>query len=1010
MRFLPRHPIAALCGFLLCFSLALSDPCRAAQEQKQPAEWTVMAYICADNDLEFPALMDVLEMEQALPENVELVVLLDRHRGYTDILGNWTGARLYRVRRAAPFDIRAAADLKAGAPLPAGLASELLEDWGEVDMADPATLTRFITTAAARFPAKRYALLPWNHGGGWPALILDMDGGSGRPGKGKMTVGQFIEAAKAGAAALPRRRFDLIKYDMCLMGQLDVMAATVPVADYAYACPPVEPVQSSDYLSVLPLFREGLSTEALARDMVDINVRYFTRVGRPAAFAAYDLARMGAVTESLRALTERLRALAGTRFKELTRATCFATHYEDLLEDLKRGKDSMSSVVLEDWLVRLESEVPDAPADEIRRLREAVSRLVYRAGATPDMQTSKGVNLYIPLRREYENTAYRNTAFARESGMADYLAALYTAQDTLGNAAPRITNVMLGAPQLKSGRDGKSDGDFDIVSIDHLTPFARNVVRFDVTGIGILMTKLLQFEQRGAERYLNYVQLVADDRRSDVRKDSGNLLTDISPVYNDGTTSIMREVGVKYKVTNGQSLGNITLFNTNASRDWAQNVSVGYGLYRDPTTGGQDVLVQVNFSNRLRLPIKVVAYQPDAQGRMTAARGIVPRPDGVFRPAVTVLDGNFNERRVYGPPMPLSGGTLALAIDMLDEGTQVGYIIQAQTMNGTRANAVSPTLPVRRDPRQVALRDNALRNGGANLAGRYAMVQYAAGNTEVDALPTFQTITFLAGQPLSRWELRDGDKLKGSGPMIWLDAAVPQITVYKPTDSPVMPVGETVQTWYAFLKGQGPERVWYCIGMGDGTRWAFVPLEQYRAGMLDGVWTSKTERWQFSGNTVLLTRDGHTGKGTFRMDGHVLNAVGMPFNEYAVYMDREHGRLTLISREGVASILTREGGPQPQARQDNGGAGTGALAGTWFGGAQAGPALMTIAPVSGTPYFNLRLVAPGRGEIACTFAVAGNALLATFRDGSRERIPFVFAGRELLLQSQRLPVNRFVRQ
>ncbi|MBQ9405405.1 MAG: hypothetical protein IJU37_01540 [Desulfovibrio sp.] len=1001
MRTVFRHPFVVLCGFLLCVTLGL--PCHADQPLKQSAEWTVMVYMGADNNLEFPALMDLLEMEQAIPEDVEIIVLVDRHRGYTDILGNWTGARLYRVRRAAPFAIGAAADLKPGAHLPSGLASELLEDWGEVDMADPATLTRFITTAAARFPARRYALLPWNHGGGWPGLILDEDGGNGRPGKGMMTVGQFVAAAKMGATALPRRRFDLLKYDMCLMGQLDVMAATAPVADYAYASPPVEPTQSSDYLSVLPLFREGVSTEELARDMVDINVRYFTRVGRPAAFAAYDLARMGEVTQALRGLTEGLRGLAGTRFKELTRVTCFATHYEDLMEDLKRGAKATSSVVLEDWLERLEREVPDASAKDILRLREAVSRLVYHAGATPDMQTSKGVTLYIPLRREYENPAYRSTAFARESGMADYLAALYTAQETLGNAAPRVTNVQLGSPRLKPGRDGRSDGDFDIVALNHLTPFARNVVRFDVTGVGILMTRLLQFEQRGAERYLNYVQLVADSERSDVRKDSGNLLNDISPTYNDGTTTLMREVGVKYKVTNGQSLENITIINTSASRDVDKNVSVGFGLYRDPTTGGQDVLVQVNFSNLLRMPIKVMAYLPDARGRITAARGIDLRSDGVFRPAVSVLDENYKERRVFGSPMPLSGGTLLLAIDMMDEGTQVGYIIQAQTMNGKRANAVGPTLPVRRDPKQVALRDNALRNGGANLAGRYVMVQYAAGNTEVDALPTFQTITFTPGQPLPRWELRDGDKLKGSGPMIWLDAAVPQITVYKESVMPLLPVGETVQTWYAFLKGQGSGRVWYCIGMPDGTRWAFVPLEQYKGGMLDGVWTSKTERWQFSGHTVQLTRDGHTGRGTFRMDGHVLQAIGMPFNEYAVYLDQEHGRLTLMSREGVASILTREGEPTaplvvvPAGQQ---------LVGNWG----SGHARMSIMPVPGTPFFNLWLHVEGQGAIVCTFAVSGDALLATFGDGYRERIPYVLKGSELQLQSQRLPVQRFIRQ
>ena len=1012
MRFAVRVLFLALC----CLALAvLPAPCPAAQQAHPPAEWTVMVYLCGDNNLEFPAIMDLLEMEQAIPQNVEIVVLLDRHRGYTDIMGNWTGARLYRVRRATPFDIQAAADIKPGAPLPPGLASELLEDWGEVDMADPATLTRFITTAAAHFPAKRYALLPWNHGGGWPGLIQDEDGGNGRPGKGMMTVGQFIEAVKMGAATLPRKRFDLLKYDMCLMGQLDVLAATAPVADYAYASPPVEPSQSSDYLNVLPLFREGLTTEELARDMVDINVRYFTRVGRPAAFAAYDLARMGEVTERLRGLTEGLRGLAETRFKELTRATCFATHYEDLMEDLKRGPKAYSSVVLEDWLGRLEREVPGVPADDIRRLREAVSRLVFRAGATPDMQTSKGVTLYIPLRREYENPAYRSMPFARASGMAAYLSALYTAQDTLGKAAPRVHNVALGAPRLKPGRDGRNDADFDILPLDHLTPFARNVVRFDVTGTGILMTRLMQFEQRGEQRFLNYVQLVADHNRPGARKDSGNVFNEISPVYNDGTTTIMRELSATYKVTNGQTLGDITITNVSASRELDKNVSVGFGLYRDATTGGQEVPVQVTFSNQLNVPIKVMAYQTDAQGKVTGARGIDLRSDGVFRPAVNVLDANFNESRVYGPPLPLSGGTLLLTMDMVDDGAQVGYIIQAQTMNGQRAHAVSPTLPVRRDPAQVALRDNALHNGGANLAGRYAMVQFATVGTEVDALPTFQVVSFTPGSPFPRWELRDGQQLKGKGPMVWLDAGVPQIYLHKDSSMPAVPLGETAEILYAFLKGQGPERLWYCIGMGDGTRWAFVPLEQYRGGMLDGVWVSKTERWEFNGHTVRLSRDGHTGKGTFRMDGHVLHTIGMPFDEYAVYLDREHGRLTLMAREGVASILTREGGPQkpvPSATGQGGGNAPAGreLVGNWVSGPETGQARLSITPVPNTPYYNLRLLSQGQGETVCTFAVRGQELLATFRNNTRTIIRYALADGRLTLYFPNMPEITFTRQ
>ena len=226
-----------------------------------------------------------------------------------------------------------------------------------------------------------------------------------------------------------------------------------------------------------------------------------------------------------------------------------------------------------------------------------------------------------------------------------------------------------------------------------------------------------------------------------------------------------------------------------------------------------------------------------------------------------------------------------------------------------------------------------------------------------------------------------------------------------------IPLGGLVQTWYAFLKGQGPERIWYCIGMGDGTRWAFVPLEQYKGNPLEGVWTSKTERWVFKGNTVQLTRDGHTGQGTFSLVGHILSASNMPAPEYAVYVDKEHGRLTLITRQGVASILTREGGPSPASQQPVALLPAGQqLVGNWVSGPETGHARLSIMPVQSTPFFNMRLVSQGQGETVCTFAVSGQELLATFRDGSRAVIRFTLLSQQLTLYFPNMPEIRFTRQ
>ena len=251
----------------------------------------------------------------------------------------------------------------------------------------------------------------------------------------------------------------------------------------------------------------------------------------------------------------------------------------------------------------------------------------------------------------------------------------------------------------------------------------------------------------------------------------------------------------------------------------------------------------------------------------------------------------------------------------------------------------------------------------------------------------------------------------GDGPLNWLPYGTPQISLHRKPAMPIVPFGETVQTWYAFLKGEGTARTWYCIGMGDGTRWALVPLERYQENILDGAWVSSTERWEFGRGTVRLTRDGHSGIGTYNLKGNILTASNMPAPEYAVFVDKEQGRLTLMSRQGAASILTREGesrGGQQQPAivfppgQD--------LVGNWLGGPETDYARLQIQPVPGTPYFNLHLQRQGREKTVCTFAVSDGQLLATFGDGSRAAIRFLRAGNRLTLHFPAIPEMRFTRQ
>lgn len=111
---------------------------------------------------------------------------------------------------------------------------QLLQDnLGKRPMTDPRTLEDFITYSATNFPANRYALIFWDHGGG--SL-----GGFGHdqlfPNSGSMTISQ-IHSALEGAGV----KFDFVGFDACLMATLETAYMLNYHADYMIASEETEP-------------------------------------------------------------------------------------------------------------------------------------------------------------------------------------------------------------------------------------------------------------------------------------------------------------------------------------------------------------------------------------------------------------------------------------------------------------------------------------------------------------------------------------------------------------------------------------------------------------------------------------------------------------------------------------------------------------------------------------------------------------------------------------------------
>ena|GEM_PF-1106701 len=181
------------------------------------SEWTIMVYLDGDNDLEEYAINDFLEIsEVGSDENINIVVQFDRIGGfYTDIrYGNWTESnRFYITKGMTPERENA------------------INDWGdgtggrEVNMGDPNTLKDFINWAKKNYPAKKYALILWNHGGGWKSLSV-----FGNKVKKKNPVKEVCYddtsndylSIKEVREAISDNYIDLIGFDACLMGMIEV--------------------------------------------------------------------------------------------------------------------------------------------------------------------------------------------------------------------------------------------------------------------------------------------------------------------------------------------------------------------------------------------------------------------------------------------------------------------------------------------------------------------------------------------------------------------------------------------------------------------------------------------------------------------------------------------------------------------------------------------------------------------------------------------------------------------
>jgi hypothetical protein len=686
---------------------AVSEPFVPPVTSGEGQTWLVMLYADADDKiLEQDIYLDMNEAERVgSTDRVHIVAQIDRFQdGYRGD-GDWTSTRRYYITPDNDLD---------------RLASQQATDLGEVNMSDGQSLVDFVTWAAEAFPADKYVLIMSDHGMGWPGGWSDPSpGGRADPNIALSTalgdqlyLMELDEALGQIRAQTDIDQFEMIGFDACLMGHLEVFSAIAPHARYAVASQEVEPALGWAYTGFLSeLVRNpDVDGAALGRYIVDSYIEEDQRIVDDAARAEF--ARQGSPIGGLFSLlgggapsppsaaqvAQQLEQNITLTAVDLAAIPNLMSSFNDFAYAMQSGDQraiAQARTYAQSFTSVFGREVPPSYIDlgnfvqllgqQDRNLSQAVNgvlaaldEVVIAERHGPKLPGATGISIYFPNSQLYGSpvvgaasyTAVANR-FANSSLWDDFLAFHYTGRTFEPNAQALVV------PDRASSIEAPLAGQVTVsplsVSADSVAPGETIRLSADLSGDGIGYVKLFVGYRDSASNsifladsdYLESAEtrVVNDLFYPDWGEGEFTMTFDWEPVVfaiSDGTNS---EVALLTPQTYGRSFEEATY------------TVDGIYTYAD---GGESRYARLLFSNG----VMQQAFGFTNENGTGAPREITPQPGDTFTVLDQWLDLDAQGRVVDTVVQP--GGTLTfndqpLVWEVLDAAAGeyiVGFIVE----------------------------------------------------------------------------------------------------------------------------------------------------------------------------------------------------------------------------------------------------------------------------------------------------------------------------------------------
>jgi len=376
---------------ILCtiLAIALASPSFAAQTAESSAtevikDWTFLVYINADNNLDAAGVDDLNEMEKVgSTSKVNLLVQLDREHGPTN---------RHFVKKGS---------------------NDIVEAMGEVNMGDWNQLVDFAKWGIEKYPAKRYALVVWNHGSGWKKHrnILHSRGISYDDTNGSHITTNQLAKAMTEVKTILGRKIDILGFDACLMNMIEVCYEVRNSAEYIVGSEETEPGDGWPYdkLCAKLVAKPSMSAAKLG----DVIVSAYKK-----SYKIMPTTQSAIKTSALEELIKRI-----NNFTFCVKVAKQEAAVTAALKEVQRFayKENIDLFHFLELFIENAPQTPaKAAAKELLQFKNTVVTANGVSGVPFTKMKARGLAIYFPTKYGYYSR-YEKLEFAKDSGWDEFL-------------------------------------------------------------------------------------------------------------------------------------------------------------------------------------------------------------------------------------------------------------------------------------------------------------------------------------------------------------------------------------------------------------------------------------------------------------------------------------------------------------------------------------------------------------------------------------------------------------